>query len=62
MAKKRFHNSDSSFSKTDPSEVIIKAYPKVGGYLPEDINDGISGIDEQMSQDNNKKLKHLKSE
>ena len=34
-----------------PSEVIMKYYPKDGSYLPENLNDGISGVDSQKSSD-----------
>lgn len=34
-----------------PKDVIMKYYPKDGSYLPEGLNDGLSGIDKQMSAD-----------
>lgn len=34
-----------------PQEVMIKAYPKSGPYLPEGLNDDISGVDKQMDYD-----------
>ena len=34
-----------------PQKVIMKYYPKGGAYLPENINDGLSGIDKQVSKD-----------
>jgi hypothetical protein len=43
-----------------PQEVMMKAYPKVGDYLPEEINDGISGIDERMYADNRKRKMHTR--
>lgn len=61
-SKKRYYdkaqeNSDgamignSSGPANMPQEVIRKNYPKNGSYLPENINDGLSGIDEQISSD-----------
>ena len=62
MAKKRYY--DKKMSKADgemisgklgpalmPQDVIMKMYPKSGYYLPEDINDGMSGIDKQTGAD-----------
>lgn len=34
-----------------PQNVIMKYYPKGGAYMPENLNDGLSGIDSQMSSD-----------
>jgi hypothetical protein len=34
-----------------PTGVIQKYYPKDGSYMPEGLNDGISGIDSQKSAD-----------
>jgi len=34
-----------------PQNVIMKSYPMGGGYLPENLNDGLTGIDKQMSAD-----------
>lgn len=34
-----------------PQEVMIKAYPKTGPYMPEDIDDTIRGIDSQIDRD-----------
>jgi len=62
MAKKRYY--DRKMSKADgemisgkvgqammPQEVIMKMYPKNGSYLPENINDGMSGVDKQVKAD-----------
>lgn len=35
-----------------PQEVMIKPWPVEKGYIPEMLDDGISGIDRQMSLDN----------
>ena len=43
-----------------PQGVIIKKYPSSFGYLPENLNDGLSGIDKQVSLDNAKKRGNLK--
>jgi len=34
-----------------PQNVVMKYYPSDGSYLPEGLNDGISGIDMQKSSD-----------
>lgn len=34
-----------------PQDVIMKSYPKDGSYLPENLNDGLSGIDKQIGGD-----------
>ena len=38
-----------------PQEVMMKAYPKTGPYMPEDLNDTISGVDKQMSGDDSQR-------
>lgn len=42
-----------------PQQVIMKPYPKVGGYSPEDLNDTEEGIRKQLDYDNSHKLNHL---
>lgn len=39
-----------------PQEVMIKPWPMAPGYLPEVLDDGISGIDRQMALDNSEKM------
>jgi len=63
MAKKRYYDKKMSkmegemMSKASrgnammPQDVIMKYYPKSGYYLPEGINDGMSGIDKQTKAD-----------
>lgn len=59
MAKKYYDggmiSGDSSSIANLPQQVVIKKYPEVGGYSDETLNDGISGIDSQISKDNAKK-------
>jgi hypothetical protein len=43
-----------------PSEIIMKYYPKNNGYLPEDLDDSIRGIDEQIRKDDSKRQEHFK--
>jgi len=70
MPKKRYY--DRAMEKRDggmmsakggmanmPSELIMKYYPKDGSYLPEDLNDGLSGIDKQMYGDSKGAKKNL---
>jgi hypothetical protein len=42
-----------------PQNVSMKPYPKEGGYLPEDLDDTLRGIDRQMGFDNRKKMEHF---
>ena len=34
-----------------PQEVMIKAYPKTGPWIPEDLDDTIRSVDKQMDDD-----------
>jgi hypothetical protein len=43
-----------------PQGVIMKPWPKEGGYMPEVLDDTIGGIDKQMSVDNAQKMRHFK--
>lgn len=40
-----------------PQEVMIKAYPKTGPYMPEELDDSITGIDRQMDRDDSQRRK-----
>ncbi len=42
-----------------PQEVRYEAYPKAAGYLPEDLDDTLRGVDRQMGYDNRKKMEHF---
>lgn len=42
-----------------PQEVIMKAYPKTGPYLPEVLNDTLAGVDKQMDGDDNQRRRHF---
>jgi len=42
-----------------PQEVMIKAYPKTGPYLPEGLDDTIKGIDQQMDYDDSQRRAHF---
>lgn len=42
-----------------PQGVIMRPYPKTGPYLPEGIDDTISGIDRQMDFDDSQRSKHF---
>ena len=41
-----------------PQGVMIKDWPKGGSFMPENINDTISGVDRQMDTDGNKRKSH----
>lgn len=40
-----------------PQEVMMKAYPKTGPYMPEDLDDTIRGVDMQMDGDDKQRRK-----
>lgn len=42
-----------------PQGMMIKPYPKVGGYMPEDLDDTLRGVDRQMELDNSKRRAHF---
>jgi hypothetical protein len=42
-----------------PQEVKIKPYNMAGGYLPEDLDDTIAGVDRQMDYDGAKRAEHF---
>jgi hypothetical protein len=42
-----------------PQGVMMKPYRKEGGYLPEDLDDTIRGIEHQMDYDNGKKMQNF---
>jgi len=70
MPKKRYYDKKMSkkeggmISKTDgfacmPTGVVMKLYPKDMGYMPENLNDGLSGVDSQVSSDFNSARRDL---
>lgn len=42
-----------------PQEVMFKTYPRTGPYLPEMLNDDISGVDAQMDYDDSQRRRHF---
>lgn len=50
--------SSNSFAGL-PQEVMMKPWPIVGSYLPENLNDTISGVDKQMNADSSKRAAHM---
>jgi hypothetical protein len=42
-----------------PQEVMIKAYPKSGPYLPEGLDDTGAGVDRQMDYDDAQRRAHF---
>ena len=54
-------SGSGSFSNM-PQTLVMREYPKVGGWNPENINDSISGIDSQMGKDNSKKWSQIQKE
>ncbi len=53
-------SEDHSAIANLPQSVMMKPYPKPDGYMPEDLDDTIRGIDEQVAMDNNKRKAHFK--
>lgn len=43
-----------------PQNVMMKAYPKENDYLPEVLDDTISGVDRQKAYDYSHMMKHFK--
>jgi len=54
-------STNSGFANM-PKEVVFKEYPKNDGFLKENLNDGMSGIDNQIKKDNSKKNSNLQPE
>jgi len=52
--------SDHSAMANMPQNIIMKYYPKSYGYLPEDLDDTIRGIDKQIGMDDGKRRQHFK--
>jgi hypothetical protein len=50
---------DHSAMANMPQGIHMKPWPTEGGYLPENLDDTIRGVDRQMDMDNGKKMKHL---
>jgi hypothetical protein len=50
---------DHSAIANMPQEWMLKEWPKGGEYLPEDLNDRISGINRQMDEDGSKLKKNM---
>jgi hypothetical protein len=64
MMAKRYYDSDytdgmisedSSSVANLPQGVVIKEYPKQGNYMGEGLDDGLSGVDKQISADKSKR-------
>lgn len=52
-------NEDHSAIANMPQEVKMHEWPSVHEYLPEELNDTISGIDRQIGMDIGQRNKHL---
>ena len=42
-----------------PQEVMMKAYPKTGPYMPEMLDDTLRGVDKQMDGDDSQRRKTM---
>lgn len=52
-------HEDHSAPANLPQEVMMKYWPREEGYIPERLDDSITGIDEQEGADNRKKNQHM---
>lgn len=52
-------HEDRSCVANMPSELMMKPYPKNGNYLPEDLDDTLTGIDRQINMDDRKRKEHF---
>lgn len=52
-------HEDHSAMANMPQSVKMTPYPKSYGYLPEDLDDTMRGIDRQLGYDNGKKMSHF---
>lgn len=52
-------SEDHSAIANLPQGVIMKEYQRAGGYMPENLNDTITGIDRQKNMDNSKRKEHF---
>lgn len=41
-----------------PQEVMMKPWPSSGSYMPENLDDTISGVNRQIALDDSKRSKH----
>lgn len=53
-------HEDRSAIANMPQNIIMRPYPKNMGYLPEDLDDTIRGVDEQIGMDDRKRKEHFK--
>lgn len=42
-----------------PQNVMIKPWPEAGSYIPESLDDTISGVNRQMGMDDSKRAAHM---
>ncbi len=63
-SRRNQENEDAGMIREDhsaianlPQNVMMKAYPRPGGYMPEDLDDTIRGVDDQMAMDNRLRMK-----
>ena len=42
-----------------PQNIIMRPYPKNGGYIPETLEDSIVGVDAQINKDDRKRKEHM---
>jgi hypothetical protein len=52
-------HEDHSAVANLPQGVMMKYYPKESGYMPENLDDTLRGVDRQMDYDNKKKMEHF---
>lgn len=52
------HNDMSAIANL-PQNVMIKPWPDGGSYMPENLDDTITGINRQMGMDDGKRSQHM---
>jgi hypothetical protein len=53
-------NEDHNAIANMPQHVMIKPWPAGGSYLPEGLDDSISGINRQMEKDDSKRSEYMR--
>jgi hypothetical protein len=53
-------HEDHSAMANMPQNIIMKHYPKSYGYMPEGLDDGISGVDGLIEKNDRKRTEHNK--
>ena len=52
-------SEDHSAVANLPQGVVMRPFARAEGYLPDGLDDGITGVDRQMALDNSQKMRHF---